>query len=52
MEKYKQLIKDEIDYEGGKDVSVKGKDWTDDCKEGFIDGLKRALELLEDNESN
>lgn len=51
MDKLKQLILDEVNYEENKDESVRGKDWTNDYKEGFIDGLKRALELINYNDA-
>lgn len=51
MEKdiYDQL-KFEIGYHQSQDNSIKGVDWTADYTEGYTDGLKRAIEIIEDLE--
>jgi len=38
-------IEEAIEFEDGKDLS---KEWTKDYKEGFVDGLKRALEIIKE----
>lgn len=38
----------QAEYEATKDDSVRGTDWTDEYKEGFVDGLKRAIEIVEE----
>lgn len=41
----KKRIKNEVTIT--KESQNIGKNWTPDYKEGFIDGLKRSLELLD-----
>ena len=43
-----ERLKFELEYEQTKDSSVKGDDWTEDYQEGYIDGLKRAIEAVEE----
>ena len=38
----------QAEYEATKDDSVRGADWTDEYKEGFIDGVRRAIEIIEE----
>jgi hypothetical protein len=43
MEKLIELLKEAINYETNKDLSG---EWTEEYRTGFVDGLKRALELI------
>lgn len=45
LEQFKEDLDTEISFEFTKDPY---SEWTKDYKDGFVDGLKRAKELLED----
>lgn len=38
----------QAEYEATKDDSVRGTGWTDEYREGFVDGVKRAIEIIEE----
>lgn len=47
MKDLEDRLKQEVEYESTKDESVLGDGWTTDYREGFADGLSRALEIVQ-----
>ncbi len=50
LEQYILDLQDAITYESSKDSELGNSvKWTPEYKAGYVDGLKRAVELLEEN---